>query len=197
MKSFQSISQHSPNQAVHPPENPIRGKEKLAMKRLTGFVVITLFVVLGCSAAFAQGSVTLGYMDSTGTFLYCNYEDFGAGSPLAAGIDVLQFCGPFPDGTLIGFQANIPNAAGLPVKGPVYWLADSLLDAEVGGYLGIQAVQVTQTKASKNHFGWEVLENGYDQYLTFLANWGYLSNKTPGSLFIGSTPVSNQTNVPK
>jgi hypothetical protein len=164
------------------------------MKRLTGLVVITLFVVLGCSAALAQG-VTLGYMDNTNSFLYCNYEDFGAGVPLAAGIDHLEACFAPDNSTLIGFQANIPAAAGSYVKGQVYWLADNIVDVEVGGFYGIQAVQVTLAKASNNHFGWEVYENGYDQYLTYLANWGYLSNKTPGSPFIGTTPVVKKNNL--
>src|ERR1017187_1945599 len=106
---------------IKPPtdqKTPLRGKEKLAMKRLTGLVVITLFV-LGCSAAFGQqpGNI-FGYEDSSGSFLYCDYEYFSYGTALGAGIHNQSACG-VPDGTFIGTVISVPPSAGLPVSGSV------------------------------------------------------------------------------
>src|ERR1019366_7670156 len=151
------------------PENPLRGKEKLAMKRLTGLVVITLFV-LGCSVAFGQQPGNqFGYEDAGRTGLYCDYEDFSYGTALAAGIHVQKpTCGVFADGTFIGTVISVPPSTGLPVTGTVVALADNSLDAELDFYLGWQLEYLTKTKASNSHFGWE-----------FLLNWGYLSKSLP------------------
>jgi hypothetical protein len=162
------------------PENPLRGKEKLAMKRLTGLVVITLFV-LGCSAAFGQQPGNqFGYLDSSGSFLYCDYEDFSYGTALAAGIHVQKpTCGDFADGTFIGVTETFPGNIGSPVTGPVVALADNSVDAQLDFYLGWQLVYVTKTKASNSHFGWEIIFNDYDDYAAFLLNWGYLTKALP------------------
>ena len=166
---------------IKPPtdqKTPLRGKEKLAMKRLTGLVVITLFV-LGCSAAFGQqpGNI-FGYEDSSGSFLYCDYEDFSYGTALAAGIHNQSACG-VPDGTFIGTVISVPPSAGLPVSGSVVALGDNSIDAFAGGYAGWQLEYLTKTHASNSHFGWEILLNDYNDYSVFLVNWGYLSNSVP------------------
>jgi hypothetical protein len=168
---------------IKPPTDqkpPIRGKEKLAMKRLTGLVVITLFV-LGCSVAFGQQPGNqFGYMDSSGSFLYCDYEDFSYGTALAAGIHVQQpTCGAFADGTFIGTVVSVPPSVGVPVTGPLVALADNSVDAEFGFYFGWQLEYLTKTKASNAHFGWEILLNDYQDYAVFLINWGYLSKALP------------------
>ena len=162
------------------PKTPIRGKEKLAMKRLTGLVVITLFV-LGCSVAFGQQPGNqFGYEDASQTGLYCDYEDFSYGTALAAGIHVQKpTCGVFADGTFIGTVISVPPSTGLPVTGTVVALADNSLDAELDFYLGWQLEYLTKTKASNSHFGWEILFNDYDDYSVFLLNWGYLSKSLP------------------
>jgi hypothetical protein len=167
---------------IKPPtdqKTPLRGKEKLAMKRLTGLVVITLFV-LGCSAAFGQQPGNqFGYEDSSQIGLYCDYEDFSYGTALAAGIHVLQPTCGYPDGTFIGVSVTFPGNIGSPVTGPVVALADNSIDGEFGGYFGYQLVYVTKTKASNAHFGWEIIFNDYDDYAAFLLNWGYLSKSLP------------------
>ena len=91
------------------------------MKSSTGLVVITL-LLLGCSAAFGEGLVTLGFLDSTGTFQFCDYENFSYGTSLAAGIDVQSAC-PFNDGSMIGVVATIPASSGYPVTGQLVVLA--------------------------------------------------------------------------
>ena len=147
------------------------------MKRLTGFVVITLFL-LGCSTAFGQ--VVLGFLSSDMSTLYCDFEVFDYSGPLASGIDVSDACG-FPDGSMIGLKATLPTS-NLPLTGTVYVLADSLLDAGCDCFTGDQAISITQTKAYNIHspqFGWEVLVNTYDGFYAYLENWGYLTNELP------------------
>ncbi len=152
------------------------------MKRLTGFVVITLFVVFGCSAAFGEGLATFGLLDSTQSFLYCDYFNFSYGTSLASGIDVEEGCGA-NDGTMIGVVTSISGP--LPVTGPIVMLGTSSEDAYFGFYTGYQGIVVSQTKASKSHFGWEVFYNFYDSYDFYLTSWGYLTNKLP---LLGPSP---------
>ncbi|MFZ3262736.1 MAG: hypothetical protein WA172_01950 [Terriglobales bacterium] len=146
------------------------------MKRLTGFVVITLFVVFGYSAAFGEGLATFGLLDSTQSFLYCDYWNFSYGTSLASGIDVAAGC-PGNDGTLIGVVTSISGP--FPVTGPIVMLGANSEDAFYGFYSGYQGIIVSQTKASKNHFGWEVFYNFYDSFDFYLTNYGYLTNKLP------------------
>lgn len=148
------------------------------MKRLTGFVVITLFVVLGCSAAFGEGLATFGLVDNTGTELYCNYLNFSYGTSLASGIDVNQLCG-FADGTMLGVVTVFPAGLHPPVSGQVVMLGDSANDAYADTYTGTQPIVVTLTKASKTHYGWEVFYNFYDSFDFVLYNYGYLTKQLP------------------
>src|ERR1035438_10871196 len=99
------------------------------MKRLTGLVVMSLFV-LGCSSAFGQGGIVLGFLANDGVSQYCDYEAFlNSPVPYAAGVHFLKACDIPYDGTLIGFKGNIPASTGLPVTGGgIYLLADNSLD---------------------------------------------------------------------
>jgi hypothetical protein len=164
-------------------EAPSRGKEKLAMKRLTGLVPITLFVLLGCSAAFGEGLVTLGLVDNNDNFL-CDYLNFSYGTSLASGIDVQEACG-IDDGTLIGVVTTLPAGFMFPVSGPIVMLADNAEDAVAGGYAGTQFILVTKTTASKTHYGWESLFNIYDSFYVVLYDYGYLTNDLPPSPLVG------------
>src|ERR1017187_3346905 len=100
MKLFKSAPQQSLQlkqvmQSTHQ-EDPNRGKEQLAMKRLTVFAVITFFLLV-CGSAFGQ--TDLGFLSSDMSILYCDYESLEFGGFLAAGIHVNTACGA-PDGSM-------------------------------------------------------------------------------------------------
>ena len=139
------------------------------MKRSTSLLVIT-FVLLGCSAAFGEGLVTLGIKGHAGT-QDCEYLNFSYGTSLASGIDVFQLCGT-PDGTLIGVTTNGTTAH---LSGPVIMLAESAGDASCNCYSERQYMWLTKTKASSTSFGWELYYNTYDAFKGYLEDWGYLT----------------------
>jgi hypothetical protein len=141
------------------------------MKRSMGLAIFTL-MVLGCSAAFGQ--VQLGFLDSDGVTQYCDYEVFSYGTSLASGIDVGRPCNE-NDGTMIGV---VDSGIGGYVSGTVVVFADSAIDAMDGTYTGYQALLITQTKVSKNHYGWEYLYNDYDDFAIYLSSYGYLTKHT-------------------
>jgi hypothetical protein len=151
--------------------------------KLKSLAVITLFV-LGCDAAFAQGSATLGFTSAAGEYCYCNYEQIqwgGDNNFYLQGIDYETACGAYANGTMEGVKA--------PING-YYAVADNIYDAESGRYTGDQWFLLTQTKPSKllHDYGW-VGYVGFDGY-EFLGNYGYLSECT-----LGSKPVLNQSNA--
>jgi hypothetical protein len=116
------------------------------------FAVITFFV-LGCSAAFGQGSATLGFASAGDLTLDCDYEQFswgGADNIYAQGIDNVTDCiGAYNNGTMEGFKLSLPVTADSPVRGLTYAFADNILDAQYGTYTGEQWLLVTQTKPSR------------------------------------------------
>ena len=153
------------------------------MKRLTGLVVMSLFV-LGCSSAFGQGGIVLGFLANDGVSQYCDYEAFlNSPVPYAAGVHFLKACDIPYDGTLIGFKGNIPASTGLPVTGgEIYLLADNSIDADCDCYTGDQAMLVTRVNAvipRAPKFGWEYFLNTYDAFNEYLGNYGYLTNNIP------------------
>jgi len=164
--------------------------------KLKSLVVITLFV-LGCSAAFAQGSATLGYADYTDSFLYCNYEIIawgGSANFYAAGIDNLQnACFLNNNATMEGVKVSVSSAAGAPVAGLAYGFADNLIDAIYGGYTAEQWYTLTLTKPSRvlHKYGW-VSYLGFYGY-EFFGNYGYLSASIPGAK--GAKPNSGKTSA--
>ncbi len=139
------------------------------MKRSTNLLVITL-LLLGCSAAFGEGLVTLGLKDHNG-FQSCAYLNFSYGTSLASGIEVLQLCG-VPDGTMIGVVTAGTTAH---LSGPVVMLADSIEDADCRCYSRDQFMWLTKTKASSTSFGWEEYYNAYDAFKAYLTDYGYLT----------------------
>ncbi|MFZ0796155.1 MAG: hypothetical protein WCA13_02800 [Terriglobales bacterium] len=146
--------------------------------------VITLFV-LGCSAAFAQGSATLGFATPGDLTLDCDYEQIqwgGSNNFYMQGTDVLTTCGLPINATIEGVKVSITPADGTPVlTGPAYAYADNVYDAESESYTGDQWLVITQTTPSKllRHYGWV----GYVGFsgLEFIANYGYLSASIPGA----------------
>ncbi len=139
------------------------------MKRSISLLVITL-LVLGCSAAFGEGLVTLGLKDHTGS-QYCNYINFSYGTSLASGIDVFQLC-PGNDGAMIGVTTN--GTAGY-LSGPVVMFADTYEDAICNCYSGEQSILLTKTTPSNTKYGWERYVNNYHTFHEYLFHWGYLT----------------------
>ncbi|MFZ3264906.1 MAG: hypothetical protein WA172_12970 [Terriglobales bacterium] len=169
------------------------------MKRLAGFVVMTL-LVLGCSSVFVHaapsGPVQFGLMDSSGT-VFCDYIEFSYGSTLASGIDVQSVCLPgLADGTMLGVVTTIPGGSGLPVTGPIVMLADAGEDAF--GYAGYEVLIVAKTKASLTKFGWETLFVLADDPVIYLGDWGYLTkhNGPIGPLAEGQSSTMRITALP-
>ncbi len=153
--------------------------------KLKSLAVITLFV-LGCSAAFAQGSFTLGFTSAGDLGLYCNFEEAqygGSNNFYFQAIDNLQDgCFLNVNATAEGVKVSIAALDGAPViTGPAYAYADNIYDAEFQYYTGFQWFVITQTKPSKllRHYGWV----GYAGFsgLEFLGNYGYLSASIPGA----------------
>ncbi len=153
--------------------------------KLKSLAVITL-LVLGCTAAFAQGSGTLGFLSAGGEFLYCNYEQFeygGSNNYYFQGVDNIQAACFSPyQATIEGVKTIISALDNAPVSsGPAYAYADNIYDAFGGYFTGDQWFVVTQIKPSRllHHFGWAGYV-GFDGY-EFLGNYGYLSASVPGA----------------
>jgi hypothetical protein len=159
-------------------------QEEIPLK-LKSLAVITL-LVLGCSAAFAQGSFTLGFTSAGDLFLYCNYEQIvygGSNNFYMQGIDNIQSaCFSENQATVEGVKVSIAALDGAPVlTGPAYAYADNIYDAFGGYFTGDQWFVITQTRPSKllRHWGWAGYV-GFDGY-EFLGNYGYLSASIPGA----------------
>jgi hypothetical protein len=161
--------------------------------------VITL-LVLGCSAAFAQGSFTLGFETPGDLGLSCNYEQIqygGSNNFYMQGIDNLTACDGTQNAysTIEGVKVSVTPADGTPVlTGPAYAYADNLYDAFSASYTGDQWLVITQTTPSKllRHYGWV----GYVGFsgLEFIADYGYLSASYPGANKSGK-PILGHTNA--
>jgi len=127
-------------------------KEEIPLT-LKSLAVITL-LVLGCSAAFGQGSFTLGFTSAGDLNLYCNYEEIqygGTNNFYMQGIDNLQngCLGPY-NATIEGVKLVINVLDGAPVtSGPAYVYADNYFDAISGSYTGAQLLTITQIKPTK------------------------------------------------
>lgn len=162
---------------------------------MKSLAVITL-VVLGCGAAFAQGSGTLGFTTSGGNFLYCNYEQFqfgGSNNFYFQGEDNATPCGTGFTSVIEGVKVGVTPADGSPVLGgPAYAYADAVY-ANYGFGAQFQWFVVTQIKPSKllHHFGWAGYIGEYGEQ--FLGNFGYLSASLPGAS--GSKPSTGTSNA--
>jgi hypothetical protein len=155
-------------------------------------LVITVLLVLGCSAAFAQ-NVTLGFLDSDGVTQFCDTESLAISTPYAAGIHTQ--CGIFPDATLVGFRGSVLPVAHLPVTGgQTYMLADSGLDAVCNCFSGSQAMLITAAtpmNPKKPKFGWEYIVNDYESFSPYVVVWGYLIPATDGPVAKGPANQSS------
>jgi hypothetical protein len=153
----------------------------LKLKSLAVLTVLTV-VAFGCSAAFAQGSATLGYASVADLGEYCNYEQISWGGYdnfYAQGTDNNSACGIANNGTMVGLKIAVPASAQSPVTGTAYAFADNTIDAQYGSYTGEQWFVVTLLKPSKilKKYGWAGYI-GFDGY-EYLGNYGYLSATIP------------------
>jgi hypothetical protein len=165
----------------------------LKLKSLAVLTVLTFFV-LGCSAAFAQGSATLGYTSAGDLEEYCNYEQISWGGYdnfYAQGTDNNSACGIANNGTMVGLKISVPASAVSPVVGSAYAFADNTIDAQYGSYTGEQWYVVTLLKPSKilKKFGWAGYL-GLDGY-EYLGNYGYLTATIPS--VAGGKKISTMT----
>jgi hypothetical protein len=155
-------------------------------------LAVLAVLVFGCSAAFAQGSFSFGFLSYTGGVEYCNYETFTTGNPFGGsspfflqGIDNLTAaCGLFYDATIEGVAVSVPGPklTGLPggLAGRDYVYADNLYDAFYLGFSQEQWLVITKTEAStiqKNHWGWV----GFASFGGFIFgdNYGFLTTTLP------------------
>jgi hypothetical protein len=141
--------------------------------------VISL-LVLGCGLASAQ---SFGF-ESTGGFLYCNYEQLfhpnGEGPDVWWGFDNLMgACETGYNAFIVGIGGGLSkagNPAGFPLKGVAY--ADNIYDAWSQPYTGAQWFVVTNLKCSSKKFGWIGFAGISGR--VFGSNYGYLSCTIPG-----------------
>jgi len=150
-------------------------------------LAVLVVLVLGCSAAFAQGSFSFGFLSSSAVNEYCNYESFatgGNGNFYMQGYDVLSACpySKISGAALEGFAINVPIAAFAPVHGKAYVYADQIFDAYAGYYTSEQWMVLTKTAPTKLQFGNESWAGyvGFFGY-EFLGNYGFLTNTIPAA----------------
>lgn len=153
--------------------------------KLKSLAVITLLVV-ACGFASAQ---TFGFA-STGSALYCNYEQLTGGwigPDVYGGIDNLSVCGA-NSGTIAGFAASIPAAtkSGLPSGGAGVVYGDNLYDAEYAYYTGAQWTVWSKLKCNKANKKTGLFTGAYSWIgiagvsgEIFGDNYGYLSCTLP------------------
>jgi hypothetical protein len=150
-------------------------------------LAVIVVLVLGCSAAFAQGSYSFGFLSSSGLREYCNYESFTVGGRAnfyLQGYDVLSSCpySPVSGAAINGFKINVPIAAFAPVHGPAYVYADQIYDAYYGGWTQEQWTVITKLAPGVVQFGhadWA----GYVGFFgyEFLGNYGFITSTLPSA----------------
>ncbi len=159
-------------------------------------LVITLLVV-ACGFASAQ---TFGFA-STGSGLYCNYEQLSAaGAGAWGGFDNFSACGASVNGTISGFNATLAND-GQQGHGAGVIYGDTIY-ATLCGDPYAQWTVWTALKANKqNKFGIYTGKISWVGAASFSGvyvggNYGYLSATIPGrngaAATKGSTAVSKK-----
>lgn len=161
-------------------------------------LAVVVLLVLGCSAAFAQGSYSFGFLSSSAVNEYCNYEQFVTGGPgnfYLQGYDVLTPCpgSPIAGAAIEGVAVTVPIAAFAPVKGKAFVYADQIYDAYAGTFTGEQWMVITKTAPTKLMYGNESWAGylGFFGY-EFLGNLGFLTNTIPAA---ASKATNNKSTV--
>jgi hypothetical protein len=150
-------------------------------------LVVLVVLVLGCSAAFAQGSYSFGFLSSSGVNEYCNYESFttgGHGNFYLQGYDVLTSCpySPIAGAAINGFAINVPVSAFAPIHGKGWVYSDQIFDAYYGGFSEEQWTVLTKGAPGTIKFG-NYAWAGYVGFFgyEFLGNFGFLTTTLPGA----------------
>jgi hypothetical protein len=163
--------------------------------KLKSLATIVLLLV-ACSAAFAQGSYSFGFLSASGVNEYCNYESFATGGRAnfyMQGYDVLSTCpySPVSGAAINGFAITVPTAAFAPVHGKAYVYSDQIFDAYAGAWTQEQWTVITKTAPTTIKFGNQSWAGyvGFFGY-EFLGNYGFLTSTLPAA---ASKPVLKST----
>lgn len=149
-------------------------------------LAIIMLLVLGCGAAFAQGSYSFGFLSSSGVNEYCNYEAFttgGHGNFYLQGYDVLTACpySPISGAAINGFAISVPISAFAPIHGKGFVYSDQIYDAYYGSWTQLQWTVLTKSAPTALRFG-NYAWAGYVGFFgyEFLGNFGFLTTTLPG-----------------
>lgn len=115
--------------------------EVMSMKMKISILIAVL--ILGCSAAFGQTTVKLGFLKHDKQTQYCDYVQLTVEKTLVV-TGVHYTAGPGTstcfnenyNGTMAGLEVTIPTTSSLPVTGTVATFADNTSD-EQSGFQGV------------------------------------------------------------
>ena len=136
---------------------------------LKSLATITL-LFLGCTAAFGQTTVKLGFLDHDKQTQYCDFEQLTVEKGnVVTGVHLIAQNGPCfgNSGVMAGVVATIPAASGLTVTGTVATFADNTYDNQQGYMGACQCSEFyisklrpsTATEKQAGVFGWALYTN--------------------------------------
>jgi hypothetical protein len=142
--------------------------------RLTTLSIIAV-LVLGCTAAFGQTTVKLGFLSHDKKTQYCDYVRLTVEkSGVVTGVHYIStadsttcYNEPGLNGTMAGLETTIPATSGLPVTGTVATFADNTNDQQQGYsgacgcseyYISILAPSTAQ-EIQDGLYGWALYTN--------------------------------------
>jgi hypothetical protein len=143
-------------------------------------VAVFIVAVLDCALASAQ---SFGFA-STGSGLYCNYEQLSyAGSGLWGGFDNLSACGISLNSVISGFSASVPND-GPAAHGTGVVFGDNIYATTGSGAPYAQWTIYSKLKCRKKNRGLYTGAYGWVGAAAFSgvyvgSNYGYLSCTLP------------------
>jgi hypothetical protein len=161
--------------------------------KLTSWTIVA-FLALSCSAAFAQKTVSLGFLSYDQKTQYCDYETITVTAAFAVGVHNLKDCfiGIEDDVTkavMVGVvTAPIPASSGSLVTGTAIALADNAVEAgNFSGPCGCVVLYITKLQAATEAqlqaggpFGWEIYYS-LDPGMEYLGTYGFLTKELGGS----------------
>lgn len=158
-------------------------------------LTIVAVLVLGCSTAFGQVTVKLGFLSHDQQTQYCDYEQLAVARNLVVtGVHFISASGsqtcfnePGLNGTMAGIATSIPATSGLPVTGMVATFADNTYDQQQGymGACGCSEYYVSKLRPSSAQeiqdgvYGWALYTNFGGT--AALQNFGFLTKELGNS----------------
>jgi hypothetical protein len=151
---------------------------------------ILAVLALGCTAAFGQTTVKLGFLSHDQKTQYCDYEKLAIEkTTLVTGVHFVSTPGSTTcseaagdiSGALIGVISDIPANSGLPVTGTVVTFADDTLAVQAVGGCGCAEYYVsilrpsTKEELENGVFGWVLYVNGLGT--PALGNFGFTTKE--------------------